>query len=59
MGKAQLILEYFPGKTLEELIAEKKQIEGLILEGELRLTSFRTKNQTNHRTGRIRFETYP
>lgn len=28
LGHAQLILEYVPGKTLEDLIIEKKQLEG-------------------------------
>jgi len=49
MGKAQLILEYFQGKTLEELILEKGQIEGFILEGSFALTVFfRGKSETNY-----------
>jgi len=29
LGHGQLILEYVPGKTLEELIIEKRQLEGI------------------------------
>ena len=59
LGNAQLILEYCPGQTLEEIISQKGSLDGKIIPETHNLNCNRANRPQNCRSAYISFKARP